>query len=101
MAAIVTSNCVKCRFMDCVAVCPVECFHADDDMLYIDPDECVDCGACLPECPVEAIYDEVDLPPALAEWATINATRSKSLPLIVIREPALPTAVARKRELGF
>ena len=56
MTFVVTSNCNGCRFTDCVAVCPVECFHGDDKMLYIDPDECIDCGACVPACPVEAIF---------------------------------------------
>ena len=64
MTYVVTDNCQKCRFTDCVTVCPVDCFHADAEMLYIDPDECIDCGACVPACPVEAIFalDEVPEP---------------------------------------
>ena len=60
MSHIVTDNCHLCRFIDCVAVCPVECFHADDERTYIDPDVCIDCGACIPACPVRAIYDIID-----------------------------------------
>ena len=62
MTHVVTSACVKCKYQDCVAVCPVECFREADDYLVIDPDECIDCAACVPECPVEAIYADTDLP---------------------------------------
>jgi len=101
MTFVVTSNCNGCRFTDCVAVCPVECFHGDDKMLYIDPDECIDCGACVPECPVEAIFDETELPAGMTEFKGINAERAKGLP--VINEKGTPTAgaEARKKELGF
>jgi ferredoxin len=101
MAFVVTANCQKCKFTDCVAVCPVDCFHADADMLVIDPDECIDCGACVPECPVEAIYDESELPEELREWVAVNAERSKALPVINEQQEPLPTAQARKTELGF
>lgn len=101
MTFVVTPNCNGCRFTDCVAVCPVECFHGDDTMLYIDPDECIDCGACVPECPVEAIYDETELPDNLAEWKATNAERAKGLPVINEKGNALPNAEARKKELGF
>ena len=57
MTTIVTDNCKGCRFTDCVTVCPVACFHYDDEMLYIDPDVCIDCSACIPECPVQAIFE--------------------------------------------
>lgn len=66
MTFVVSENCKGCRFTDCVAVCPVDCFHGDDEMLYIDPDECIDCGACVPVCPVSAIFALDDLP---AQWA--------------------------------
>ena len=62
MAHVVTSNCVKCRFTDCVEVCPVDCFFPSAEQLVIDPEECIDCGACVPECPVEAIYSEDEIP---------------------------------------
>ena len=59
MPYVVTDYCQKCRFSDCVSVCPVDCFHGDDEMLYIDPNACIDCGACEPECPVEAIQPDI------------------------------------------
>lgn len=101
MTFVVTDNCRKCRFTDCVTVCPVDCFHGDDEMLYIDPDECIDCGACEPECPVEAIYEESDLPEEKQEWLQINADRSPGLPVVAEKEEPLPTAEERKKELGF
>jgi ferredoxin len=101
MAFVVTSNCQRCRFTDCVDVCPVDCFHADADMLYIDPEECIDCGACVPECPVEAIFDETQLPDTQREWIALNADRAKKLPVINKTQAPLPTAEARKKELGF
>ena len=101
MTFVVTSNCKGCRFTDCVAVCPVECFHGDDEMLYIDPDECIDCGACVPECPVEAIFDETELPDDQAEWKQTNADKAAGLPAITETTDPLPTAEERKKELGF
>lgn len=101
MTFVVTSNCQRCRFTDCVAVCPVECFHGDDEMLYIDPEECIDCGACVPECPVEAIYDETELPDDQAKWLEINAKKAPDLPAITETTTPLPTAEARRKELGF
>jgi ferredoxin len=73
MTFVVTDNCNRCRFTDCVAVCPVDCFHGDDDMLYIDPDECIDCGACEPECPVNAIFPEDSLPSEWAQYTELDA----------------------------
>ncbi len=101
MPTIVTDNCKDCRFTDCVTVCPVECFHYDDQMLYIDPEICIDCSACLPECPVEAIYEEDDLPADKHEWIAINAERSKLLPVITDSMDPLPGAEERKAALGF
>ncbi len=101
MTFVVTDNCKRCRFTDCVAVCPVDCFHADDEMLYIDPDECIDCGACVPECPVEAIYDESQLPDELREWVPVNAEKAKKLPVINATGDAYPGAEERKKQLGF
>ena len=84
MTYVVTQDCIKCKYTDCVEVCPVDCIHGpydkegrgeeakvdgfvpkETDSLYIDPDECIDCGACEPECPVEAIFEESEVP---AEW---------------------------------
>lgn len=101
MAFVVTGNCKGCRFTDCVAVCPVECFHGNDEMLFIDPDECIDCGACVPECPVEAIYDETELPDDQQEWKVTNAEKAPSLPVITETGDPLPGAEDRKKELGF
>jgi ferredoxin len=101
MTFVVTENCRLCRYTDCIAVCPVSCFHGDGEMLYIDPARCIDCGACIPECPVEAIYEEGTVPPESAHWLAINAERAAKLPVISEREPALPSAAARARELGF
>jgi ferredoxin len=70
-------------------------------MLYIDPEECIDCAACVPECPVEAIYDEGQLPDELKDWVKINADRAPSLPVINEQGEPLPTAEDRKKELGF
>ena len=101
MTFVVTSNCHRCRFTDCVVVCPVDCFHGDDEMLYIDPVECIDCGACVPECPVEAIVADTDVPADEAEWTELNATRAVKLPVIDSKEVPLATAQERARELGF
>jgi len=101
MTTIVTENCKGCRFTDCVAVCPVACFHYDDEMLYIDPDVCIDCSACIPECPVEAIYEEDDIPDGQEGWVEINADKAPSLPLIEEPMDSLPGAEDRKSELGF
>ena len=70
-------------------------------MLYIDPDECIDCGACVPECPVEAIYDETELPDEMAEWTKINAEKAPGLPAITETGDPLPGAEERKKDLGF
>ena len=56
MTYVVNENCIKCKFTDCVEVCPVDCFYEGENMLVINPEECIDCGACIPECPVDAIY---------------------------------------------
>ncbi len=101
MSYVVTDNCLDCRFTECVTVCPVECFHADERQVYIDPTVCIDCGACSPVCPVEAIFEQGVLPADKAEWADINAERAARLPVIAGMMPALPTANARRVALGF
>jgi ferredoxin len=75
MTFVVTDNCQRCRFTDCVTVCPVACFHGDSEMLYIDNETCIDCGACVPVCPVHAIFEEYDLPEEQQKWIAINAER--------------------------
>ena len=74
MAFIVTSNCQRCRFTDCVDVGPVDCFHADAEMLYIDPEECIDCGACEPECPLGAVFADDSVP---EQWASYTEKNKK------------------------
>ena len=101
MTFVVTGNCLRCRYTDCVVVCPVDCFHGDAEMLYIDPVACIDCGACVPECPVEAIYDEGGVPADEAHWLEINAERARSLPVVNRKAEPLATALARAMERGF
>ena len=79
----------------------MECFHADDERLYIDPDVCIDCSACIPACPVHAIYEVVDMPEEYARWIEINAERARTLPVVREKQTPLPTADARRRELGL
>lgn len=101
MPHVVTDNCQGCRFTDCVSHCPVECFHADAERLYIDPNVCVDCGACIPVCPVHAIYDVIDMPKDKERWIVINAEKAKFLPVVAEQQDPLPSAQARRAELGF
>ncbi|MDM7914061.1 MAG: 4Fe-4S binding protein [Candidatus Eisenbacteria bacterium] len=101
MAYVVTDNCHLCRFTDCVTVCPVDCFHGDDEMLYIHPDECIDCGACVPACPVEAIFALEDVPEDQKKWIEINADRSPGLPVVNTKMDPLPTAEEKKKALGL
>jgi ferredoxin len=82
MAFIVGENCIKCKFQDCVTVCPVDCFHVGPNMLVIDPAECIDCSVCVPECPADAIFAEEDLPKDQEEFIAINAELSKKWPVI-------------------
>jgi len=100
MTTIVTDNCQRCRFTDCVTVCPVACFHGDEEMLYIDPEVCIDCSACVDKCPVEAIYED-PIPDDKAHWIAINAERAPGLPLIIEQQEPYPGAEERKAELGF
>lgn len=101
MTHVVTENCERCRYTECVDVCPVDCFHADDERLYIDPDVCIDCGACIPACPVRAIADSIDLAPEQEPWVARNAEACARLPLIVAKQAPLSSAEARRTELGY
>jgi len=106
MAHIVTSKCVDCKFTDCVEVCPVACFYEIDNQLVIHPDECIDCTACVAECPVGAIYAEHDLPANFqdnVEWNKTESIRIKESgkDAIVAKKDPLPTAAKRKAELGY
>ena len=83
MTYLVTDNCVKCKHTTCVSVCPVDCFYIGENMLVINPDECIDCGVCVPECPVDAIVADVDLPePERIIWMERNAKYSQVWPNI-------------------
>ena len=82
MTFVVTENCIKCKYMDCVEVCPVDCFHAGPNFLGIDPDECIDCTLCEPECPAEAIFSEEELPKGQEDFKQINADLAKQWPVI-------------------
>ncbi len=79
MAHVVTEPCKNCKYTDCVVVCPVDCFYADADQLYIDADDCLDCQACVPECPVEAIFLDQDVPPKWTGLVALNADRARAL----------------------
>lgn len=89
MAHVVTEPCIKCKYTDCVTVCPVDCFHEDDEMLVIDPEVCIDCGACIPECPVQAIYAEEDVPDDQQKYIQLNADKSTDLPVITEKKEPL------------
>jgi ferredoxin len=82
MAFVVTENCIKCKFTDCVDVCPVDCFHEGPNFLVIDPDECIDCTLCEPECPANAIFSEDEVPADQEMFIALNAELSKAWPLI-------------------
>jgi ferredoxin len=88
MTYVVTETCIKCKYTDCVDVCPVDCFREGPNMLVIDPDECIDCTLCVAECPVEAIYAEDDVPPDQRPFTALNAELAKQWPPIVERKPA-------------
>ncbi len=72
MTYVVTENCIRCKYMDCVEVCPVDCFYAGENMLVINPSECIDCGVCEPECPAKAIVPDSD--DRASAWAETSAT---------------------------
>lgn len=92
MAYVVTQHCVDCKYTDCSTVCPVDAFHEGARMLYIDPDTCVNCDACVPACPVEAIYSEENLPDKYKQFLQMNADNSKSSPGINQKKDPLATA---------
>src|SRR5690606_35957907 len=81
MPFVVTENCIKCKYTDCVEVCPVDCFHEGPNMLVIDPDECIDCTLCEPECPVNAIMSEPDVPADMQNFLELNAELAKIWPV--------------------
>jgi ferredoxin len=100
MAFVVTESCIRCKFTDCVAVCPVDCFREGENMLVIDPDECIDCNACVPACPAQAIFLSDDVPDGQVAFIEINARLSKKWPAISRQKAPLPGADAAKGEAG-
>ena len=96
MTFVVTENCIKCKYTDCVEVCPVDCFKEGPNFLVIDPDECIDCTLCEPECPITAIFPEDDLPEGQEAFLELNAELAKDWPTITTRKDA--TADAKEWE---
>ena len=88
MTFVVTESCIKCKYTDCVEVCPVDCFHEGPNFLVIDPEECIDCTLCEPECPVEAIYPEDDIPEGQDAFLALNEELSRTWPVITEMKPA-------------
>jgi ferredoxin len=89
MTHVVTEPCIGCRNTACVTVCPVNCFHEDVDLLVIDPVECIDCGACVPECPTKAIFPASRVPSQWKSFIALNAEKAKTLPLITEQKEPL------------
>ncbi|RRS01018.1 ferredoxin family protein [Aquabacterium soli] len=100
MTHVVTEACIQCKYTDCVDVCPVDCFREGPNFLVIDPDECIDCAVCIPECPVNAILPEEDVPGDQQQYIQINAELAKSWPSITKRKAAMDTADEFKDKTG-
>jgi ferredoxin len=98
MTYVVTDVCIKCKYTDCVEVCPVDCFYEGENMLVIHPDECIDCGVCEPECPVDAIKPDTE--PGLERWLQLNREFSEQWPNITVKKAADPEAEALKDVKG-
>ncbi len=94
MTFVVTEACIKCKYTDCVEVCPVDCFYEGENMLVIHPDECIDCGVCEPECPIEAILPDTD--EKAEQWLELNRDYSEKWPNITEKRDAMPEAEAMK-----
>ncbi|MBL4680751.1 MAG: ferredoxin family protein [Pseudomonadales bacterium] len=90
MAFIVTESCIECKHTDCVEVCPVDCFYEGPNFLVINPDECIDCALCEPECPVDAIFSEDELPENEQAFLDLNAELSEIWPVITEKKDPLP-----------
>jgi len=90
MTYVVTDNCIRCKYMDCVEVCPVDCFYEGENFLVIHPDECIDCGVCEPECPAEAIKPDTE--PGLDKWLKVNTEFAAIWPNITVKRDAMPEA---------
>ena len=88
MTYVVVESCIKCKYTDCVDVCPVDCFHEGPNMLVIDPDECIDCTLCVAECPVEAIFADDDVPEDQRDFIELNAELAKDWPVLTEQKDA-------------
>lgn len=98
MTFVVKDDCIKCKYTDCVEVCPVDCFYEGENMLVINPDECIDCGVCEPECPIEAIVPDTD--PSADKWIDVNARYAEEWPNITMKKDAMPEAEKHNGEEG-
>ncbi|HEX3845546.1 MAG TPA: ferredoxin FdxA [Steroidobacteraceae bacterium] len=92
MTHVVTENCIKCKYTDCVEVCPVDCFHEGPNFLVIDPAECIDCTLCIEECPAQAILPDEEVPADQAHFLALNAELARRWPVIARKIPAPPDA---------
>ncbi|WP_296058369.1 ferredoxin FdxA [uncultured Amphritea sp.] len=92
MTFVVTEPCIKCKYTDCVEVCPVDCFYEGPNFLVINPDECIDCALCAPECPVDAILEEDEVPDDQLTFIQLNAELAQQWPNITEKKPSLPDA---------
>lgn len=92
MTHVVTEPCIRCKYTDCVTVCPVDCFYEGPNFLVIDPAECIDCALCVAECPVDAIFRDLDLPEGMDTYVGLNAELSQRWPVIIQKKPALSDA---------
>lgn len=88
MTYVVTESCIRCKYTDCVEVCPVDCFHEGPNFLVINPEECIDCNLCVAECPVNAIYPEDEVPDDQKQFIALNAELSTQWPTITVKKPA-------------
>ena len=95
MTYVVTEKCIKCKYTDCVEVCPVDCFYEGENMLVINPDECIDCGVCEPECPIDAIEPETE---DNVKWLEVNREYSEKWPNLTLNRGAMPDAETHKDE---
>ena len=98
MAHIVAEPCINCKYTDCVAVCPVDCFHEGVNFLVIDPETCIDCGLCIPECPTNAIFPEEELPEKWHEYIELNAKYACDWPVTDAQKEPLPDADEAAKE---
>lgn len=92
MAFVVCEPCIKCKYTECVTVCPVDCFHEGENMLVIDPVECIDCGVCVEECPVRAIYCDEEVPEKWQDFIALNAAYAPKWPVLRDGKGPLPSA---------